>query len=191
VEIHYTALSFVAPEKILFKYRLEGFDKDWVDAGTRRFAYYANLPPGRYTFHVIACNNDGVWNETGDLFAFYLRPHFYQTAWFDLILLLAVMLLIGAAYHLRVRQLKAHERELQRRVDEALAKIKILSGMLPICSNCKKVRDDQGYWSQIESYIKEHSDTKITHGICPECLKLLYPEFAEDLLAADKASTLY
>src|SRR5207248_6861344 len=62
LEFHYTALSLTAPEKNRFKYQLEGFDLDWMDAGTRRVAYYNNLRPGGYRFHVIACNNDGVWN---------------------------------------------------------------------------------------------------------------------------------
>src|SRR5205814_1938756 len=64
-EFHYTALSFFDPDRVLFKYRLEGFDKQWIDAGTRRIAYYTNIPAGRYSFHVIACNSDGVWNNRG------------------------------------------------------------------------------------------------------------------------------
>ncbi|MGA9408462.1 MAG: two-component regulator propeller domain-containing protein, partial [Bacteroidota bacterium] len=81
-EFHYTALSYLVPERVLFKYKLEGYDKDWVDAGTRRVAYYTSLHPSNYRFRVIACNNDGVWNETGASFAFELQPHFYQTYWF-------------------------------------------------------------------------------------------------------------
>ena len=79
LEIHYTANTFIAPEKTRFKYRLEGLDKDWIDAGTRRSAYYANLNPGHYRFQVIAADHHGVWNETGAMFGFYLQPHFYQT----------------------------------------------------------------------------------------------------------------
>src|SRR5205085_143482 len=78
-DFYYTAPSFVAPEKVRFKYKLEGFDHDWVDGGARRVAYYTNLPPGRYRFTVVAANNDGVWNQAGASFAFYLRPRFYQT----------------------------------------------------------------------------------------------------------------
>lgn len=82
VEIYYTALSFLAPEKVKFKYRLEGYDREWVDGDSRRTAKYTNLPPGSYRFMVKASNNDGLWNETGAAFAFSLRPHFYQTYWF-------------------------------------------------------------------------------------------------------------
>jgi ligand-binding sensor domain-containing protein/two-component sensor histidine kinase len=82
LEFHYTGLSFLAPTMVKFKYQLEGFDDDWIDAGTRRVAYYTNIPPGRYRFHLTACNNDGVWNKNAVALALYLEPHFYQTFWF-------------------------------------------------------------------------------------------------------------
>ena len=81
-EFHYTGLSFVAPEKVGFKYRIEGLENEWKDAGQNRMAEYSFLPPGDYTFHVIACNNDGIWNETGVSLTFTLLPHFWQTWWF-------------------------------------------------------------------------------------------------------------
>jgi signal transduction histidine kinase/ligand-binding sensor domain-containing protein len=78
IEIHYAALSFVAASKMRYRYRLEGFDKGWVEAGNRRTAYYTNLPPGKYTFRVLAANSDGIWNTVGASFVFYLAPHIYQ-----------------------------------------------------------------------------------------------------------------
>ena len=75
-------MSFVAPEKVQFKYRIEGLEKEWNDAGAEARGEYSFLPPGDYTFHVIACNNDGVWNETGVSLPFTLLPHFWQTWWF-------------------------------------------------------------------------------------------------------------
>ena len=105
-EIHYTALSLLAPQRTRFKYQLEGLDKDWVDAKTRRTAYYTHLPPGAYTFRVIATNNDGVWNESGASFHFTLKPHFYQTAWFALLCVIAIFLFAGAWYRLRVDRLR-------------------------------------------------------------------------------------
>ena len=99
MEFTYGALTFVAPGKTEFKYRLVGFDDDWVDADSRRIAYYTNIPPGTYTFRVIACNNDGVWNETGASFAFTLASHFYQTAWFYALCVLLIALLGSAGYH--------------------------------------------------------------------------------------------
>src|SRR5262249_44693660 len=81
-EVQYTALSLAAPERVQFRYRLEGLDDEWIDAGSRRSAYFTRLPPGDYTFHVRASNNDGVWNDTGATLHFTLLPHFYQTSWF-------------------------------------------------------------------------------------------------------------
>ncbi|MFH1842380.1 MAG: two-component regulator propeller domain-containing protein [bacterium] len=118
LEFHYAGLSFLAPQKIRFFYKLEGFDEDWTDAGTRRVAYYTNIPPGRYTFLVKACNHDGIWNEAGDTIAFQLRPHFHQTFWFYALCGLGVILLAGALYMLRVRQLKLRAFELMQQVHE-------------------------------------------------------------------------
>ena len=104
----YSALSFVAPQKVRYRFMLEGFDHNWTDAGSRRTAYYTNIPPGHYTFRVQAANNDGVWNTQGAALGFELRPHFYQTAWFYALLALAMggfILLL-----LRLRLLRA-ERE--------------------------------------------------------------------------------
>jgi len=74
------------------------------------------------------------------------------------------------------------ERErLIHELQEALAKVKKLSGFLPICASCKKIRNDQGYWMQIEAYIRDHSEAEFSHGICPECMKKLYPDYYEDM----------
>ena len=80
--IDYTAPSFVQPNRVFFQYKLVGYDRDWVQARTRRTAFYHNLPPGRYDFQVKACNSDGLWNERGDSVAVLQEPHFYQTWWF-------------------------------------------------------------------------------------------------------------
>jgi len=89
-QFDYAGLSFSAPQKVRYRYMLEGFDKGWTEAGARRTAYYTTLPPGRYTFRVQAANNDGLWNSEGAALKFELRPHFYQTVWFYLLLLAAV-----------------------------------------------------------------------------------------------------
>ncbi|MCP5105176.1 MAG: response regulator [bacterium] len=118
LEIRYTALSFLVPGRVRFKYKLEGFDNDWVDVGTRRTAYYTKPPSGDYTFRVKACNNDGVWNETGASFSFYQAPFFYQTWWFVVLVAAGVLFLAFGIYRFRVRQLKRHEMELEQLVDE-------------------------------------------------------------------------
>jgi len=176
LEFHYTALSFLIPHRVNFKYKLDGYDRDWVYAGTRRAAYYTNLPPGDYNFHVIACNDDGVWNTEGASFAFMIEPHFYQTAWFYVLVGLMGIGIIFGLYRFRVWQLLQREKMLRSRIDEALANIKTLGGLIPICSNCKKIRDDKGYWEHLERYIQTHSDAKFSHGICPECMAKLYPD---------------
>jgi signal transduction histidine kinase/ligand-binding sensor domain-containing protein len=85
-QFDYAGLSFTAPQKVRYRYMLEGFDRGWTEAGARRSAYYTNIPPGRYTFRVQAANNDGVWNTKGAALQFELRPHFYQTVWFYILL---------------------------------------------------------------------------------------------------------
>jgi ligand-binding sensor domain-containing protein/signal transduction histidine kinase len=107
LDFYYTALSFVAPEKVRFKYKLEGFDNDWIDGGTRRVAYYTNLRPGRYRFRVIASNNDGLWSPTGAAFDLYLKPHFYQTIWFYGLCALAAALVAWQLYRFRLRRIES------------------------------------------------------------------------------------
>ncbi|HKX30516.1 MAG TPA: two-component regulator propeller domain-containing protein [Blastocatellia bacterium] len=118
LEFHYTGLSFLVPEKVRFRYQLEGYDREWVEAGTRRVAYYTNLSPGTYRFRVMACNNDGVWNETGASVEFYLAPHFHQTPWFYVLCFCLAVLLTFGAYKLRLRSLKVYERELEELAQE-------------------------------------------------------------------------
>jgi len=112
MEIRYTGLSFLVPEKVMFRYMLEGFDKTWIEAGTRRIAYYSYLPAGKYTFRVTAANNDGVWNQAGSSYAFDIRPAFYETHWFYLLSALAVALLLREIYRRNVQRLKRRTEEL-------------------------------------------------------------------------------
>ena len=105
LDFYYTALSFIAPENVRFKYKLEGFDDNWIDAGSRRVASYTNLRPGNYKFRVIAANNDGVWNESGAAFDFYLRPRFYQTYSFYILCALLLAVAGWLLYRMRVRRM--------------------------------------------------------------------------------------
>jgi ligand-binding sensor domain-containing protein/signal transduction histidine kinase len=111
IEIDYTALSLAEPRKVRFRYRLEGFDSDWRDAGTRRQAFYTNLQPRAYRFRVLACNNDGVWNESGATLNFDLLPAFYQTRSFLLLCFVVLIILAWGAYRLRVWQVTTQLRE--------------------------------------------------------------------------------
>jgi signal transduction histidine kinase/ligand-binding sensor domain-containing protein len=119
LEIDYTALSLVAPEKVSFRYKLEGWDQDWQDTGTRRQAFYGNLPPRNYTFRVMACNNSGVWNEAGASLDFSVAPAYYQTWWFRSLCVLAFLGLLVALYRLRLHQLaRQYNMRLETRVAE-------------------------------------------------------------------------
>jgi signal transduction histidine kinase/ligand-binding sensor domain-containing protein len=103
-QFDYAGLSFTVPQKVRYRYMLEGFDRDWTDAGARRSAYYTNIPPGRYTFRVQAANNDGLWSTAGAALTFELRPHYYQTAWFFVLLLLAAAGIVVLLLRLRLRR---------------------------------------------------------------------------------------
>ena len=111
LQIDYTALSLVAPEKVHFKYKLEGQDSDWREVVNDRQVQYSNLAPGPYRFRVIACNNSGVWNEQGDTLEFSIAPAYYQTNWFRALCACLFLVLLWAAYQWRVRQLR-HEFEM-------------------------------------------------------------------------------
>jgi len=118
LELHYTATSLLVPERVRFRYRLENYDKDWVEAGARRVAYYTRVPGGRYRFHVLAANNDGVWNERGAVLPFRLGLHFYETWWFYVLSGLAVLAAVLGAVRLRVRAIQERSKYLAQLVDE-------------------------------------------------------------------------
>ncbi|HUA83673.1 MAG TPA: two-component regulator propeller domain-containing protein [Bryobacteraceae bacterium] len=106
VEITYAGLSYLVPTRITFKYILEGYDRDWINAGTRREAYYTNLPPGKFRFRVSACSMDGACNETGATVSFVLASHYYQRVWFWPLMAVLIGLGIWAAYQFRIRTLR-------------------------------------------------------------------------------------
>jgi signal transduction histidine kinase/ligand-binding sensor domain-containing protein len=112
LQIEYTALSLIAPEKTRFRYKLEGIDNDWRDVGNRRQAYYTDLPPRQYRFRVAAANNSGVWNEAGAFVDFSIAPAYYQTGWFLALSGGTVLALVWGAHRLRLRIVEKHEREI-------------------------------------------------------------------------------
>jgi signal transduction histidine kinase len=118
LEIDYTALSFVVPQKVRFRYKLEGRDTAWQEPGTRRQAFYTDLRPGKYRFRVIACNNDGVWNEAGATLDFSVAPSWYQTNWFRGLCFVFAGFIVCAMYRLRVLKIS---RAIAARFDERLA----------------------------------------------------------------------
>jgi PAS domain S-box-containing protein len=117
LEIDYTALSFVVPQNVHFQYKLEGYDRDWQDAGTRRQVFYSNLPPRKYTFRVKACNNSGLWNETGASLDFFVAPAYYQTNLFRFLCVAAFLALLWALHRWRVHRLTNQEKHLREVVE--------------------------------------------------------------------------
>ena len=124
-EFSYTATSLAVPEKVRFRYLLEGYDKDWTEVGTRRVAYYTNLPRGRsYRFRVLACNNDGIWNETGATVEFVLQPFVWETWWFLGLCSISVGVAGFGAYSLRVRRLHERASHFERIVGQRTAELR-------------------------------------------------------------------
>jgi ligand-binding sensor domain-containing protein len=169
VTFEFAALNLIIPQKNQYAYKLEGFDESWHYIGTQRSATYTNLPQGAFSLRVRGSNNDGVWNDEGVALNIRVTPPFWKTPWFFTGAALILTVAILALYRLRVRHHLRLERTLQMRIAEAVADIKTLRGLLPICAWCGKVRDDRGYWSQLEEYVSEHTHAEFSHGICPEC----------------------
>jgi signal transduction histidine kinase len=118
LEIDYTGLSFVVPQKVRFRYKLEGHDAGWEEPGTRRQAFYSDLPPKTYRFRVVACNNDGIWNEAGATLEFSVAPAWYQETLFRLLCAVTAIFVVWVLYRLRVRKIA---RAISVRFDERLA----------------------------------------------------------------------
>jgi PAS domain S-box-containing protein len=152
LEIHFSALSFIAPHKVSLRYRLEGYDKSWVEIKDRHAAFYTNLKPGRYKFRVIAANADGVWNERGDAIGIELRPHYYQTAWFEALCGgLGCAALLGL-YAWRVRQLQQKRRDLQRRRE--LLESEVLSRTTELATANQSLQAEIGERTRAEQELK-------------------------------------
>jgi signal transduction histidine kinase/ligand-binding sensor domain-containing protein len=117
LEIDYAALSFTLPQRVRFRYKLEGHDAEWQEPGSRRQAFYGELGPGSYKFRIIACNNDGIWNLQGSALEFSIAAAWYQTLWFRILSILLLALLVWVVYRFRVRQVA---RAISARFDERL-----------------------------------------------------------------------
>lgn len=175
-EFHYMALCFSAPEKVRFRYRLEGLDRDWVEAGAGRVAYYSYVPPGRYRFEVVAHNGSGVWGETGASVALAVRPHFWQTWWF--ITLAGIGLLgaaAGTARYIEKRKVQAQMRrlELERAMGRERARIArdIHDNLGALCTEISMETDLAEQEIQACSAVSAH--VRSIHGTVGEMLRQL------------------
>lgn len=188
VGFEFAALHFSEPLKNRFAYRLDGFQERWIEVSSDRpVAHYTNLDAGTYTFRVKASNKDGVWNEDGASLEIVVAPPPWRSGWAYLLYTLvaaALFFVYFRSHHRKLQQerqmvereraINRQLREIDKRKDELVAEkisqIKILEGILPICMMCKKIRDDEGDWNQLEAYIDRHSEANFSHGVCPDCL---------------------
>jgi signal transduction histidine kinase len=169
VQIDYAVLSLDAPPRTEFRYRLEGFDAGWIAAGSRRQAFYTNLPPRSYVFRAIASNDDGSWSERAGVWAFTIPPAFYQTSWFAVVCLLGVAAAIGVVWRLHVRRVRrqfslllGERARLSREIHDTL--LQGLFGVALRCDNLARSLEATAPWLQqhfvemrrdIQDYIQE------------------------------------
>ncbi|HLA77374.1 MAG TPA: hypothetical protein VJU18_07340, partial [Vicinamibacteria bacterium] len=169
---------WLAPGAVWYQSRVSPLQRDFGPASRTPGIEVENLGPGRYRVEVEArLEGEPTWSQPLRL-EVEVAPRAWETWWARGALLMLAVLAAFGAVRLRTRHLRRRAEELQAAVERELADTKVLRGLLPICSSCKKVRDDSGYWSQIESYIREHSEAEFSHGLCPGCMKELYPDFA-------------
>ncbi len=168
IELRYTAPALASADRIRIRHRLLGLDERFVDGGPERLVHYAGLPPGRYEFQVVAASESGRWGDPATL-AFEIEPRFWQGRWFKAAAALLAAAAVLGAFHLATRRLRRQRRELVAHAREQAARAQALAGLLPICSWCKRIKDEEGAWQQLERYIAAQEKAEITHVMCPEC----------------------
>ena len=182
VEFHYTGLSLSVPARVRFQFQLEGYDRNWVDADSRRVAYYTNLPPGDYRFRVIAANDDGVWNREGASLSFVLLPLFYQTAWFRAALGLAFLLTAFAGQRLYTARLRGRAAELARMVGERTRDLQtqksFLQQVIDITPNHIFVKDLEGRFTLVNRTLAEANSLR-TGDLIGKCVEEILPDAGE------------
>ena len=175
LEIHYTAPGSFDADKFRFRYRLEGFDEAWDEVGERRTAYYTGLPPGEYTFRVDVANRYGSRSEQTASLNLLIHPPWWLSRWAYAAYLLAVLSLIFVYIRRQHRRIEQGEELLAARTEE----VQRLGELLPICASCKKIRDDKGYWEQLEVYFSDRTELSFSHGICPTCAEAVLEDLAK------------
>jgi hypothetical protein len=180
VEIRFAATSLTSPSTVRVSRQLVGLDEAPVTlSGATGSATFGPLLPGSYRFVLSAQHVGGVRSPAATFVAFTVPPYFWETTWFFALVVVLVLGLVALVFELRTRALRRNERRLEARVQEELATVKTLRGLLPICAWCKRVRDDEGYWRQIESFVAANSHAQFSHGLCPSCADKLEEEDAK------------
>ena len=176
LDFRWAAATLDAPERHRFHYRLAGFEQQWSTAGRDRSIRYTNVGSGRYTFQVQASNDRGELNGEIASVALAVAPRFTETGTFYALVAAAFVALGFGVQQIRVRRLRHRQEELRQVAEEAVANVRTLRGLLPMCASCKKIRDDAGYWNQIEVYLDHHSEVELSHGLCPDCSERTWSE---------------
>ncbi len=177
--LHLTwSAPWLRPDEVEYRTRVSRLRPGWSEPQRSRVLAIENLGPGPWDIEVSArLRGRTDWGEPVVL-RILIEPFAWETTWARVAFAVLGVLAIIGLVRVRTRQLSRHAHELQQGIKEALAKLRILTGLLPICASCKKIRDDGGYWSEVECYVRNHSEAEFSHGICPECLTRLYPEYA-------------
>ncbi|NQT25595.1 hypothetical protein HQ585_09590 [candidate division KSB1 bacterium] len=189
-EIRFAALNYIDPGNNQYRYRMRPVETAWHNRGNENSATYARLSPGEYQFELQGSNNDGVWNPENRILLITIHPPFWQTRWFQACMILTMIGFILFIHYLRTRSIRRRKQLLEIRVHErtealaaaneelqtALDDVQHLEGLLPICAACKNVRDDKGYWHQVESYISKNSNVEFSHSLCPDCSPKYFPD---------------
>jgi signal transduction histidine kinase len=159
LEISYTALSFSSPNQVRFRYRLQGLEKNWTEAANRRVAYFPHLPPGKYTFEVTACNNHGIWNETGAQLSFEVLPVFWQTGWFKLLLAAVFVSVLVLIYRAKAARLQALEQLRHRIARDLHDEVGANLGSISLLTEVMERKPQPGDLAQIRSTADQTVDT--------------------------------
>lgn len=172
LDIQFASATFVDEKAVTYQARLVGFEKEWRTMGTPE-VHYPSLPAGRFSLEVRAAYPGMEFGPVASL-PIEIQPTWWNTWWFRTLAALAVLgSIIGAR---KYRQAIQRAKSLKSQVDDAVAEVQKLSALLPLCAWCHQVRDDDGYWQRIESYLKENIGSDITHSICPDCAGKLKSE---------------
>lgn len=162
---------WLQPRQLEYRVRVPRLGDAWMPPQRESFRHLENLGPGEWTVEVAARElPSGRWTEPITT-RFAIAPRFFETNFFRLFLGAALLLAVAGLVHLRTRRLEKRAAELQQAVEAQVATLKTLRGLIPICSSCKKIRDDGGYWQQLEFYLRQHSEAELSHGFCPECFE--------------------
>jgi ligand-binding sensor domain-containing protein len=180
--LDFAVLDFTAPRHDTYDYKLLGVNNQWTSLGTRHNVTFSRLAPGRYTF-LLRVDSDQASEEPSASLRIVIEPPFWSTWWWRAGCAAVLLVAVFVVHRARVHRLMLRERLLKARVEEALSRVKVLRGVLPICPTCKKVKDDRGYWDWVESYVRDRSEADFSHSICPPCLEQLYPDYARAVAA--------